>query len=229
MKYLDAFSSSEHAIYNQANVDEFEAQLRRSRLLRQVKCQRFFLENRDAFPVRRTMERYYFHPIEALIANDLDRQGTLNSLKNMKNHAAYSDWEQKAANWINPPIDVNAPFFVVNSHLDAGEFGTGISAPNFLCEFSNAGDRLYCAEIQRNSIRTLLESIDCTNLGNGRDIGVHPTFLWGLAPTGKELGLRDYYLPGFGIRYDAKDYESAAVDWILNAENYRFLAYRAST
>ncbi len=221
--YLRTYADPQHAIYERYK-NSFISQL-----LRHAEIRLFLLECRDPHPVAHTMEQFYLHPIQELIAYDWDRQSTLRSLngpKSKRNASSWPDWEDKAARWINPPPDFNANFFVVNSHLTSGDLGTGVSAPDFLYEFSTPEDRAYCAEIQRHSIRALLNTIDWSHLGNGRDMGVRPTFLWGLPPTGEEYGLRNYYLPSFKISYGPEDYEHAAVGWILEPQKFRFGSYR---
>lgn len=227
MRYLRAYANPDHPIYPKTRSGNWGL---RRKLMRSVQCRLFLLECRDPYPVRRTMEQFYLHSLQELIANDFNRASLTRSLSDIKNKTKYhwhwEGWEYVASRWLKPAPDFNANFFVINPHLLAGDLEAGIPAPDFLCEFSSPEDRAYCAEIQRVSIRALLNTFDCSSLGNGDDMGIYPSFFWGLRFTGVEY--RAYsssakmYLPGFRISYERDDYEQNAIDWILNPSQYRF-------
>lgn len=232
MHYLRAYADPAHPIYNKKYENKSKADLLRFGLMLHAQCRLFYLECRDPYPVRRTMEHFYLHSIFDLIANDYTRSSISRELsggRNIQNERfLWDDWAGSASRWIKPPSDLDAKLFVINSRqVMMGKWGTAINAPDFLCEFSTPEDRAYCAEIQRGSIRALLDAIDWQSLGNGSDMGVEPVFLWGMQPTGTERGFRNLrmYFPGLKLSYEKEDYEHAAVDWILNPSRYRFNSY----
>lgn len=220
--YLRVYADPQHAIYQRYRNSLI------SKLLRHVEIRLFLLNCRDSQPARRAMERFYLHPMHELMENA--RRSTLRALNSpkYKKSASRPDWEEESRRWIYPSADFNRSFFVVNSHLYSGDLGTGVSAPDFLWEFSTPEDRAYCAEMQRQSIRSLLSlgTIDWTYVGNGDDMGIEPKFLWGLSPSGRERKFKSYYVPGFEITFEPDDYERAATEWILEPQKYRFGSYR---
>lgn len=231
MRYLRAYADPAHPIYNKQYENKSKAEFLRRGLMLHAQCRLFLLECRDPYPVRRTMAQFYLHSIHELMGNDRIRFSTSRALSEGRDKhelRTWDDWADTASRWINPPSDLDAKFFVINSQVDAWKMLTGISAPDFLCEFATPEDLAYCAEIQRTSIRALLDVIDWPSLGDGSDMGVnHPSFLWGMKVTGTERSVRNLkiYFPGFKLSYEKEDYEHAAVDWVLNPDRYRFNSY----
>jgi hypothetical protein len=237
ISHLKTYASPDHPIYNRQYENLLTTDVERSGLRLQAECRLFLATSADRHPLRRTMDAYYLTSIQDMIADSdlrtrFGRPGAARAgARAAGQTASFEDLAEAAWRWIKPPRDVHYRLFMLNSGLGltTGGLVTAVNAPDFLAEFSTAEDRAYCAEIQRVSLRALLNVIGWRSLGNGSDMGIRTTFLSDLAlpPTGTELAWHNaqLYLPGVEISYTPKDYEHAAVDWILHPGRYRTLSY----
>lgn len=232
--HLRSYASPEHSIYNRdyENIKPTDAQ--RSGLQLQASCRNALLENKNPHPLRDTIDAFYLTSIQHMVA-DSDLRTSLGRSAGGAGRTVqmgtFEDLAEAAWRWIKPPRSVGYRLYTINSGIGAtmGQLATGVSAPDFLCEFSTPQDRDYCAEIQRTSIRALIQVIGWRTLGNGSDMGIRTTFMSGqdLPPSGVELAWRNKqaYLPGVAIEYEPRDYERAAVEWILHPQRYRTQSY----
>ncbi len=234
LSYLKLYADPDNPVYNRQYENLEMASAQRSGLMLHAQCRLFLLECHDPFPVQRTMEMYYLDSIQAMVAHSDLRAFSGRGLKGAGSGGkvrSLEEWAEAKWRWIKPPRDINYRLFVINSGvgITSGRLATGVNAPDFLCEFATPADRAHCAEIQRVSIRALLQVIGWRTLGDGSDMGIRTTFLGEqvLPPTGIELGYRNtrLYFPGFEIHYTPKDYERAAVDWIMHPGRYRTKSY----
>ncbi len=200
MRYLRAYANPEHPVYRRSDGEGSAAQQLRAGLLRHAQCRRFLLDCTDPFPVRRTMERFY--------------------------RRTMPEMPKPVAEAGRPPAfsrDFSAGFFVFHSDPECGCGGTGVSAPDLLCEFSSPACQAHCAEVQRRSIRAVLEMMDRSSVEDGRAMSALGALMFfpGAEPAFRHAA----YIPGVQIRYDPEDYEQAAVDWILAPGRYRLATY----
>jgi hypothetical protein len=234
ISFLREFSDSTHPIYvnntRSTYEEKFHGLVMEMGLLREAQCRLSLLESTDPNPVRRVMEQFYFHSIHELIENDSTRKSIEQTILNPskeQNPTSLLLMTKHARCWISPPSEFQNKFFVYNSHLISGDLGTATSAPDFLWEFAEEEDKRYCASIQLESIKALLDVIDWSRIGNGNDMGISPRFLDdGLPYSGDEFGLRaDWYFPGVKVVYSREDYEKSSVEWINHPEKYRFSSF----
>lgn len=232
VSYLETYANPQHPIYNRQYENMRITDVERSGLLLQAQCRLQLATSPDRHPLRRTLDACYLTSIQDMIADsDLRALPGHGAKRSGGQSPSFGDAAEAAWRWIKPPREVNYRLFTLNSGLGLtkGQLVTAVNAPDFLAEFASAEDRAYCAQIQRVSLRALLDVVGWRNLGNGSDMGIRTTFFSDLAlpPTGAELAWRGarLYLPGVQISYTPKDYEHAAVDWLLHPQRYRTLSW----
>lgn len=119
--------------------------------------------------------------------------------------------DRLAAQGVHIPDDFDAQLFLIRSPW----YGT--SAPDFIAEFLSIDARNQCTLIQRLGMKNVMR------LGLQRYcLEPWPDFMFDMYRFGDMSRLKDLYLNGVEITYTEEDYLSAATEWIVKAERYRF-------
>lgn len=218
MLALRAYASPKHPIYSRTNPDGTASPQLCARLLRHAQCRGFLLDCTDPYPVRRTMERFYLRSLQEMLEADNDSAPDGGGSGNPESTRGGAGRACSLAR------GSDARFFVFNSQHGHGAAATGVSAPDLLCEFSDAACQAYCAEHQRKTLRSWLAAQEPAAIADGGALSASTTFLCGL-PAAEHPLLSEAHFPGLHISYEAADYERAAVDWILAPARHRFAAY----
>jgi hypothetical protein len=217
MLALRAYASPKHPIYSRTNADGSASPQLCARLLRHAQCRRFLLDCTDPYPVRRTMEHFYLRGLQEMLEAG---NGAADSGGSGQPEAGGGG----AGRAYRLARGSDARFFVFNSQHGQGAAATGVSAPDLLCEFSDAACQAYCAEHQRNTLRAWLAAQEPEAIADGSALRARTTFLCGLQAAEQAL-LGAAQFPGLHISYEAADYERAAVGWILAPARHRFASY----
>ncbi len=210
MLALRAYASPKHPIYSRTNADGTASPQLCARLLRNAQCRRFLLDCTDPYPVRRTMEHFYLRSLQEMEEADADGAADGGHVESPAGGAGRVCTLARGG---------EARFFVFNSQHGNGAAATGVSAPDLLCEFSDAACQAYCAEHQRKTLRAWLAAQEPAAIAEGSALRAGTTFLCGLHAADEAQ------FPGLHISYEAADYERAAVDWILAPARHRFATY----
>ncbi len=219
MLALRAYANPAHPFYSRKGEDGAPSPQLCARLLRHAQCRRFLLDCTDPYPVRRTLEHFYLRGLHEMEDADADSSGQAPSTQVDAPHAG------GAGRVCSLGRASETRFFVFNSQHGRGAAATGVSAPDLLCEFSNAACQKYCAEHQRQAVRAWLAAQEPAAIEDGSALRARTTFLCGL-PAPEHAWLGETHFPRLTISYEAADYERAAVDWILAPARYRFASYR---